>query len=238
MNILVTICARGGSKGVPGKNIRKLAGLPLLHYSLNHARLFAEKYNAHIVLSTDSDDIAKVAEAFGLPTEYRRPIELAQDHSGKVDALKHVLGYMENKGQLKYDYLLDLDVTAPLRTLEDLDTAFQVLLKDENAYNIFSVSEPHRSPYFNQVEKKENGYYDLVKPLGNIVSRQQGPKVYDMNASFYIYRRFFFTNEFVKPVTQKSLIYLMPHICFDIDNETDFLMMDYLVANNKLGFKI
>lgn len=102
--------------------------------------------------------------------------------------------YSEKNQGITFDYILDLDVTSPLRTLEDLKEAFNLIQSDEKAVNLFSVSEPGRNPYFNQVEQKENGYYAQVKALDiNVLSRQAAPKVYDMNASFYFYKRCFLT---------------------------------------------
>ena len=187
MNILITICARGGSKGIPGKNIKPLNGKPLIGYSIETAKQFKKKYNnVDIVLSSDSDEIIQTAKDFGLTSDYKRPDYLANDTVGKIDAIKDILTYSESKNDQKYDYLLDLDVTSPLRNLEDLTNAFELLTADENAINLFSVSEAGRSPYFNMVEQKENGYFSLVKqPDGNLFTRQSAPKVYDLNASFY-----------------------------------------------------
>ncbi len=239
-NTLITICARGGSKGIPGKNIKPLHGKPLIAFTIDVARRFQQKVkNTEIALSTDSKEIISVAEQFGLTSEYIRPDRLSNDTAGKVDAIKDILLFYEKKNEVKYDYVLDLDVTSPLRTLNDIITAFSVIENDSMALNLFSVSEPSRNPYFNMVEQKENGYYGKVKELnGPILSRQTAPKVYDMNASFYIYRRTFFDTAYSGAITDKSLIYLMPHICFDLDHPLDFEFISFLIANNKLDFQL
>lgn len=113
--------------------------------------------------------------------------------------------------------------------------AFQILKADPNAFNIFSVNTAARNPYFNMVEKKDSGYYNVVKQ-GNFVTRQAAPKVYDMNASFYIYRRSFFENNLKSAITERSLIYEMPHLCFDLDEPYDFEFMEFLLTNNRLNF--
>ena len=187
MRILITICARGGSKGIPGKNIKLLNGVHLIAYTIQVANRFAELFNADIVLSTDDDEIKQVAALYTLSTSYVRPEYLATDSAGKIDTIKDVLIYQENKHSLQYDYVLDLDVTSPLRTLDDLVSAFNLIRHDERAYNFFSVNPAVRNPYFNMVEQKENGYYQLVAKLGNVMTRQSAPKVYDLNASFYFY---------------------------------------------------
>lgn len=237
MNILITICARGGSKGIPGKNIKEVGGKPLIEYSIKTANIFSQVNPSDIVLSTDSPKIKEVAANCGLFTDYIRPESLSSDTTGKIDTIKDVLNYQEKKTGIKYDYILDLDVTSPLRTIEDLENAFKIIREDPEALNIFSVSPAHRNPYFNMVEKGDDGYYKLIKtPKQPIKSRQTAPVVFDLNASFYFYRRIFFDFDFQNAYTSKSLVYVVPHVCFDLDEPIDFLFMEYLIANNKLDF--
>lgn len=238
LKLLVTICARGGSKGIPNKNLAFLGDLPLLAYSTKVAKKFGEKYNADYGFSTDSKEIITLASQYGFITDYKRPDFLANDTAGKIDAIKDLLIYEESKNTKEYDFILDLDLTSPLRTVKDLEKSFQILLSDEDAYNVFSVSKSHRNPYFNQVEKNINGYYKLVKiPETPIKSRQTAPKVWDLNASIYIYRRKFFKEGFQNAYTDKSLIYEMDHMCFDLDEKIDFEIMAYLINNKKLDFE-
>ena len=236
MQILITICARGGSKGIPGKNIKLLNGKPLIAYSIDVAKQFSNIYNCDIVLSTDSDLIKNVASDYGLSSKYKRPIELSLDTTGKIDTLNDVIRFQENLTSQHYDYVIDLDVTSPLRNILDLESGLKILEKDQNAFNLYSVSIANRNPYFNIVEKKENGYYDVVKK-GLFYSRQKAPSVFDMNSSFYIYSKKFFQTNQKTTTTCNSLIYLMPHICFDLDHQLDFDFMEYLIINKKLDFK-
>lgn len=241
MNILITICARGGSKGLPKKNIKMLQGKHLIGYSIELAQEFKasrSQDNVTISLSTDSQEIVDIASLYKLSTEYIRPKKLASDEAGKLDAITDLLEYESRVKQIEYDYLIDLDVTAPLRTVGDLNQSLKMLIDNNEALNIFSVSPPHRNPYFNMIEKKEDGYVKLVKPLSSsILSRQKAPVVYDMNASFYIYKKRFFESDQRSAITAKSLAYEVPHLCFDIDHEIDFIIMDHLMASNKLDFK-
>lgn len=239
-NILVTICARGGSKGIPGKNIKRLNGKPLIAYSIDTALKFKTEFpDADIELSSDSEDIIRISSQYGLCSKYQRPDSLAGDFVGKIETINDLLFYSENENKKKYDYILDLDVTSPLRNLEDLRNAYLLLKEDSNAENIFSVSPASRNPYFNMVEKQDNGYFAQVKKLDrDLFSRQNSPIVYDLNASFYFYRRSFFTNGFKSAITEKSLIYIIPHICFDLDHPIDFDFLDYLITNNKLDFSL
>jgi CMP-N-acetylneuraminic acid synthetase len=108
---------------------------------------------------------------------------------------------------------------------------------DGNALNLFSVNPANRNPYFNMVEKQQNGYYGLCKKTDQpILGRQSAPKVCDMNASFYFYRRNFFDSGLQSAITNRSLIYEMPHICFDLDHPVDFEFLFFLIINDKLDF--
>lgn len=239
MKILITICARGGSKGIPGKNIKLINSTPLIEYSIKCAKKFAENFDAKIALSTDDEQIKMVAEQSGLKTGYLRPKELGLDHIGKMDVLKDVLLYEEQINSSRYDVLLDLDVTSPLRNYNDLKTAYESFISDEKCLTLFSVNNANRNPYFNMVEMGENGYVHLSKNAGgSFLTRQSTPKVYDLNASFYFYKRAFFEQEIKTPITDKTKIFIMDHMCFDLDHVVDFEFMEYLIVNNKLDFNL
>lgn len=238
MNILITICARGGSKGIPGKNIRTLNGKPLIAYTIETAKNFAINKEADIALSTDSNQIKNTAAVFGLQTSYERPEKLATDTAGKVDAITDVMHYMEHAYSKAYDIVIDLDVTSPLRNTKDLENAYVQLLQNNDALNIFSVSPAKRNPYFNMVEENADGFFRTIKDGKIFKSRQQAPKVYDMNASFYIFKKKFFENNWRVSTTNASLAYIMPHICFDLDEPEDFLIMETLMKQNLLDFNL
>lgn len=241
MNILITVCARGGSKGIPGKNIKQLNGKPLIYYTLKTANEFRESvsFKVDIVLSTDSNAIKDIVKGldFEIDTNYTRPEELSSDTAGKIGAIIDVKTFMEQKLEASYDYVLDMDVTSPLRNVKDLQNTLEILIKDKEALNIFSVSPANRNPYFNMVEKNAQGYFDLSKE-GKFLSRQTAPMVYEMNASFYFYSRKFFNQNQKSAITKKSLIYLVPHMCFDLDHPIDFEFMEFLLTTNKLDFKL
>ena len=236
MKILITICARGGSKGIPQKNIKLLNGKPLIKYTIKIAEEFKKIFDSEIVVSTDDLDIKNIVEESEIFV-YDRPKHLASDTAGKIETIADVLAFKEKQSNTQYDYILDLDVTSPLRTLEDLLQGFEIIQKDQDAYNLYSVNLANRNPYFNMVEKKSNGYYNLVKE-GLFLSRQVAPAVYDMNASFYFYKKSFFIKKLKTTTTEKSLIYLMPHVCFDLDHIVDFEFMEFLIKNNKLNFSL
>ncbi|WP_031287667.1 cytidylyltransferase domain-containing protein [Sphingobacterium sp. IITKGP-BTPF85] len=240
MKILISLCARGGSKGIPRKNIKNLNGRPLIDYSIQFAERIKSIYSDVIIeLSTDDDEIKSVSALCGLKSDYTRPEYLASDSAGKVDAIRDLLIYAEAKYQCKFDYLLDLDVSSPLRTINDVEEAFKYMESDLEALTLFSVNKAGKNPYFNMVEKDSAGYYALSKKREfTTLSRQSAPDVYELNASFYIYRRSFFDSEFKGVITNKSLVFEMNHICFDLDHSIDFEFMDYLLRNQKLPIEL
>lgn len=232
-NILITICARGGSKGIPGKNIKKVNGRPLLCWTADIAKLVAAKHNADIILSTDSDAIREVGKTCGLDTDYKRPEILANDTCGKPAAIRDALYWAESNFNKRYDYIIDLDVTSPIRTLEDIENCLNRIKENTDAQTIFSVNPCARNPYFNMVEESGDGYAHVVLG-GKYTSRQTAPKVYDMNASIYIYRRAALEKPNPSAVTDKSLAYVMDHICFDLDEPLDYDYLSYLLDSGKI----
>lgn len=226
-NLLITICARGGSKGVKGKNIRTLIGKPLIYYTIKQAKEWDK--GRRIVVSTDSEEIAEVAKSFGAEVPFMRPADLATDTAAKVPVIRHTLNFCEDLFDEKYDLIMDLDVTSPLRKVSDLENALNLFLQ-KNPHTLFSVVSAHRNPYFNMVEETADGRVVLSKK-GNFASRQQAPKVYDMNASIYIYDRAFLQNEKnTSPISDNSIAYVMDELSrTDIDSELDFKFIEYLV---------
>ncbi len=237
MELLITVCARGGSKGIADKNVQPVLGVPLIGYTIDHAMKYADKVGADVALSTDGEKIRTIAAEHGLVSQYDRPDDLATDTAGKIAVIRDIVEHEEQGRGKRYDVVLDLDVTSPLRTIKDLDDAYKIFKDDPNALNLFSVNPAHRNPYFNMVEQDTDGYYRLSKiPETPILSRQTAPKVYDLNASFYYYRREFFDLNYKNAYTERSLIFEMPHYCFDIDSQTDFDFLEYQLMHNRFDF--
>jgi len=233
--ILVTICARGGSKGLPKKNILPLNKIPLIGYTIKIAKEFAKEFNADIALSTDDNEIRIIAKNFGLDTKYIRPEILATDETGKLDTIIDLINYEEKENKINYDFFLDLDVSSPLRNINDLRKAFSNFLLVSDELNMFSVNSASKNPYFNMVELDNTGFAKIVKQ-GNYLTRQSAPRVYDLNASFYFYRRLFFFPKLYSVINSKSIIFEIDHLCFDIDHPIDYEFMNFLLENNKLDF--
>lgn len=236
MNVLITICARGGSKGLPNKNILEINGLPLIAYSIRSAQQFAARHNSHIVLSTESESIRDIASYHGLSCPYRRPLSLAGDRVGKVAVIRDAYEWAQESYQTTFDFVLDLDVTSPLRTQEDLDQAFEKMKRLKKAEVLYSVSPARRNPYFNMVEEGEEELVTLAKrPSTPFLSRQVAPKVYDINGSFYIYRKSFFEKGYESvTLDNRSTVFVMSHLCFDIDEELDYLFMKFLIEQGHI----
>lgn len=227
MGVLCTICARGGSKGVKNKNIKELNGKPLIAYTIEQAK--ASGLFEHIVISTDSDDIANVAKTYGAEIFFKRSDEMASDTAGKLDVIKDAFARSEAYYGKQYDYLVDLDATAPLRSVDDIKNSFAQFLKQNND-NLITAMPSRRSPYFNLVEVNHEGQVTLSKKLDSvIVRRQDAPKSYDMNASIYIWKRKTLLEE-KEIFLEKTGLYVMPEErSIDIDTELDFEFVEFLM---------
>ena len=227
MKRLCTICARGGSKGVKGKNIRPLLGKPLIAHSIEQAResgLFSA-----IAVSSDSDNILQVAKEWGVDFTIKRPDELATDQAAKLPVIRHCVAEVERQLGGVFDTVVDLDATSPLRSIEDIRQAV-ALLEESGAGNVITGTPSRRSPYFNLVEVKDGGVVELSKPLKMaIVRRQDAPKCYDMNASIYVWQRdvLFSAGTLFSADTR---LYVMPEErSHDIDSELDFEIVRMLM---------
>jgi CMP-N,N'-diacetyllegionaminic acid synthase len=225
---LCTICARGGSKGVPGKNIRPLMGIPLIAHSIRQAKE-SELFDC-IAVSSDSDAILEAAKTHGADIIIKRPDALATDQSGKMPAIAHAVETAEQMRGKQYKITVDLDATSPLRTSQDIVAAVS-LLEDSECKSVISGATAHRSPYFNLVECDERGIARLSKSLPNgIVRRQDSPPCYDMNASIYVWQRDALIND-PRVFYDDTRLYAMPRErSFDIDEELDFEMVELIMT--------
>ena len=230
MNILVVICGRAGSKGVQNKNIRNFLGKPLIFYTIAAASIFKNENEEELIdicVNSDSEELLKIAGYYEV-TCIKRPAELAQDESPKLLSVRQSLAYMEEKNNRRYDYIIDLDITSPLRTSGNILNCLKKLECDERRDVVFSAVPSRRNPYFNMVEKRGEKMSKVMD--GSYQARQQAPRVYDMNASIYCYRRSSLMNRLKKsPLDGDFDIILMRDTAvLDIDSEEDFKMMEYL----------
>ncbi len=235
MNLLFTICARAGSKGVKGKNIRNFLELPIVYYTLSAYQMFANRYREDyekmvLAINTDSEELIEQLKRTKI--EYivipRQEI-LAGDIVAKTDVIKDTVKQTENLSNMKFEVVIDLDVTSPLRRKEDIKGVIETLVRNKESDVAFSVADSRRSPYFNMVCENSDGFYEVMIRKG-YVSRQQAPKCYDMNASIYAYRREFILNDTTYSVFDgKAVVWKMTDTgILDIDNEEDFELMEIL----------
>ena len=235
MKVLVTIAARGGSKGLKDKNIRPLCGKPLISYTIEQALEWGRA--ERIVVSTDSSKIAQEAKKCGLEVPFIRPAELSTDTAGKIAVIRHAWRETEKMYDETYDYVVDLDVTAPLRRICDIQGALERAVS-KNSLVVFSVVRASKNPYFNMVEINDSGVAVLSKDAGHFENRQQAPVVYAMNASIYVYSREFMRSEKHDTLfTDRTYLYLMDEMSgVDIDGEVDFRLVEFLIRERLWKF--
>lgn len=228
MSRLCTVCARGGSKGVPGKNLRPLLGKPLIAHTLQQARQ-SGLFDA-IAVSSDSQQILDVARQHGADILVRRPEEMATDNAPKVPAIRHCLESAERERGRSFPVFVDLDATSPLRLPEDIAGAVR-LLETSGASSVITGAPARRSPYFNLVELDQKGVPHVCKqPSTPLVRRQDAPRCFDMNASIYVWRRDAFL---AAPAVfyDDTRLYEMPEErSIDIDSELDWEIVQLLMA--------
>lgn len=228
VKILATICARGASKGLPGKNIRPLLGKPLIAYTIEQA--LSSGLFEHVVVSTDSNEIAVIAKQHGAEVPFLRPKELATDVSSKLPAIRHVLVESEKLFNKKFDVIVDLDATSPLRVIDDIKNCINLLFENDTP-NVITAMLARRSPYFNLIEIDSNGHVNLSKKASKpITCRQNSPKCYDMNASIYVWKRdVLLENDSI--FLENTALYVMPmERSIDIDYEVEFNFVEFLAG--------
>jgi CMP-N,N'-diacetyllegionaminic acid synthase len=230
MNILFTICGRAGSKGFKNKNLKMMRDIPLVYYTLAVIREYKEHNEEDtitIALNTDSDDLVKQVKNQNLlhVDIIKRKNELAGDTVPKGEVVRDTfLSYKEEN----FDVVVDLDITSPIRTLEDLENILTVY-NTGNYDVVFSVVDSRRSPYFNMVENKDDGFYKKVCS-SNYSARQQVPKTYELNASLYAYRPKFLVKKLDKNLLDNNcgISLMKDYLVLDIDSERDFILMQHL----------
>ncbi len=233
MNILFTICGRAGSKGFKNKNLKEMNGVPLVYYTLS---VIGEYINAHpendvqIAVNTDSPELVEVIKKQKLLKDIHyidRKVEHAGDSAPKVAVIQDT--YKELAKQNSFDVIVDLDITSPMRRLKDVENIINEYSSNKNYDIVFSVVKARRSPYFNMVEKKENGFYGKICN-SKYTARQQAPQSYEMNASIYAYSPEFLSSTIEKTILDYNcgIVEMQDYLVLDIDSEEDFVMMERL----------
>lgn len=226
-NPLYIIPARGGSKGIPGKNIKPLCGRPLIAYSIEAAKACASD-ERHIILSTDDNTIADTARSLGLKVDYMRPAALATDQSGTREAILDAMDWADKMG-IEYNCVVLLQPTSPMRIADDIRGA--LALYNDNIDMVVSVTEAASNPYYNCFETDdENGFLHISKGDGKLTRRQDAPPAWEYNGAVYVINpksvRRCGLGEFTRRVP-----YVMPKDrSIDIDTTTDWIVTEILMS--------
>lgn len=226
---IATVCARGGSQGLPGKNIRLLGGRPLIAHSIDQALAYAGI--DQVFVSTDDPEIAEIARECGATVPFLRPPELATPKAGKLPVIAHLVDHVEAAG-VTVERIVDLQPTSPLRCLQDIDDCLAAL--DEQTDCVVSACVSEANPYFNLVELDGDGHVHLSKgEPGRIVARQQAPAVYAVNGAIYVWHR----STLDKGVLGgRTRLHVMPRErSIDIDSALDFQIVELLMNGNANG---
>jgi len=234
---LCTICMRGGSQGIKNKNYRLINGKPLMYFTIKQA--IKAKIFDNIVVSTDSKKILEFAKSYGADGWFTRPKKFSSNSSPKIPAIQHALIEAEKFYDKKFNFIVDLDATSPLRKVKDIVNAYKVFLKKKPDI-LITGAKSRKNPYFNIVEIV-NKKVKKVKIINKTVFRRQdAPKTFDMNASIYIWNRKTLMNSgnaiaaLSKNIKEKVILYEMPdNRSIDIDSELDFKIVEFLLKKEK-----
>lgn len=234
MNVVALICARGGSKGLPGKNIRPLGGVPLIVWSIRQAK--AVLRISRVIVSTDSEEIAAVARDAGAEVPFLRPAELAQDKSPERAVWRHALEYLKATEGAYPEVLIVVPATAPLRLPEDLERCLDEFEQD-GADTVITVAEAYRNPYFNMVKTCADGCVELVVPPaeGAVTRRQDAPEVYDMTTVAYVTHPEFVMQADSIFAGRVRVVQIPAERAVDIDTLMDFRMAECLLQYRDEG---
>lgn len=227
MKAIAFIFARGGSKGLPGKNIRSLGGKPLIAWSIEHA--LAVNRIESVIVSTDSEEIATVARQYGADVPFIRPAEFARDDSPEWLAWRHALNYLMDTNGVLPEVMVSVPTTAPLRFPLDIENCLDEYEKGD-ADMVITVTDAHRSPYFNMVKTNADGTVGLViSPQSAIARRQDAPTVFDMATVAYVVRPAFVMTHNATFEGRVRAVHVPTERAIDIDTLLDFQIAECLL---------
>ena len=228
MKTLYVIPARGGSKGIPHKNIKPLAGKPLIGYSIDVARQLAA--DDDICLTTDDPDIAATAESMGLNVPFLRPASLATDTCGTYEVLIHALDFYRDRG-IDYDTLVLLQPTSPMRTADDVRAAMALYSPDIDM--VVTVKEAASNPYYNCYETDNDGFLHISKGDGGYTRRQDAPKVWEYNGAVYVINVESLRRMPLSAFTRRRMSVMPAERSVDLDTPVDWLIAEKLIENSQ-----
>jgi len=226
MKPLVVIPARGGSKGVPRKNIKLLGGKPLIQYTIEAARAIFP--NEVICVSTDDEEIKNIVENLGLSVPFTRPTELATDQAGTQEVLLHAISFYEQEKHYMPDTIILLQATSPFRTAQHIQEALSLF--DEDCEMVVSVKETKANPYYVLMEEDEHGWLAKSKK-GNFTRRQDCPKVWEVNGSIYIMAVSAVKSKSISEFTKVRKFEVNEMNSHDIDTMLDWRLAELMIEN-------
>lgn len=230
MTPLIIIPARGGSKGIPHKNIKLLNGKPLICYSIDIARQYTTDDN--ICVTTDDNEIISVVEQYGLKVPFVRPAELATDTASSNDVLVHALNFYESQGR-QVDVIILLQPTSPFRKVSFVKEAVE--LYNEELDMVVSVKETSANPYYNCFEEDKNGFLSISKSIGHpITRRQDAPKVWEYNGSIYVINPTSLKDNGMQHFTRVKKYPMSELYSVDIDCPFDWKVAELLLNENMI----
>jgi len=222
---LCIICIKSNSSGIKNKNFKLINGKPLFSYTIEQAK--SSKIFDKIIVSTDSYKALKMIKKYNVDYIFIRPKNISFAKTDKLKVIRNALKVAENYFNLRFSYIFDLDVTSPLRKISDIKNSFREFKKKESD-NLFTVCKSKKNPSFNIVEFYKNEIKLVKKSSKNIVARQNAPKVYDMNASIYIWKRAALLRKNL--FNKKTSVYVMPpERSIDIDDFFDLKLVKLLI---------
>jgi len=225
-SVLAIISARGGSKGVQRKNIREVAGKPLIAWTIEEAK--KSRYIDRLILSSEDPDIISVARSWGCEVPFVRPVVLAHDDTPGIEPVLHAIDLLQEH----YDYIVLLQPTSPLRQVADIDGCISACFKS-GAPACVTVTEPEKSPYWMYYLDEFSSLKALLPQSELITRRQDLPKVYCLNGAVYI-AKCGWLQEFKNFISDKTIAYIMSNEnSKDIDTELDLLLCEMLIKNRR-----
>ena len=225
MKPLFVIPARGGSKGIPGKNIKPLGGKPLIAYSVEVARQLAP--DCDICVSTDDQAIAHVVRQMGLEVPFMRPDYLATDNCGTYEVLLHAVKFFEKLGR-RYDTMVLLQPTSPLRTADDVRRCLEAYTSDVDM--VVTVVEAASNPYYNCYETDSDGFLHISKGDGSYVRRQDAPKAWEYNGAVYVINIDRLKQMPLSRFPRRRMVEMERSRSIDLDTPLDWLVAEAVVA--------
>lgn len=221
--ILFVIPARGGSKGIPGKNIKPMGGLPLICHSIDTARKFVE--DKDICVTTDSDEIIDVVKQYGMEVPFKRPDYLATDTASSYDVLIHALDFYKEKG-IEYDWIVLLQPTTPFRKEEDLRKMLDMMNDDLDM--IVSVKQAETNPYYNCYAVNEEGYLQkfIKTPVGGYGRQATRPVIYEKNGSVYVIKIDSLRKQKINDFEKVHIYEMSKEYSIDLDEPLDWIFAE------------